>query len=293
MNSEIYNYFYDNVKKRMGDLEILSLEEINSMLEEMYTMSDVDKSVSSEFNDIIEVSKMGCLVLGLLALFFKNSEKSNKVKGENVVYSSLLTTIANNSLAIMKLILIGFDYQVGILLRSTYELFFTLLTIMLDKKKCDLYYDSARLNNSNEIWRDNFRMKDMNAELEGYENSITNNSELKFFKKWRKTNYSYYSKFVHNSFFTCFSHCHTYSNSNEPEDLLKYNLWGGNVTRVQIYLTSLNDLTFWGIKYFYSILKNSTYINTKELLLNNGKSILENAMALSSFYESMFLKIEK
>lgn len=242
MTEKIYN---DIILKIRREKNLNVLMEYNKYCEYIQIIKDKVKYNNSIYNsnkELFELSEIAILIWGLYALstvdFLKNDDKEHI----GMIFHSLTTQISNNMLSILILCNNSLDHQAGVIMRSTCELCFSLIVLMINKDKRKKYFDTARFNNEIEVWNKEFKLKDLNNELIKFENIIFNNNSYlsKRLSKFRNDIYKKYSEYTHNSFFNCCANSYTYNkNYKEP---MYYNLWGENSSRVERFLTSLCQL---------------------------------------------------
>lgn len=286
MNKYDYEYYIKNISKILQVEEIPSVDEINKLLDQVSGYSNVDESEYIEDKDTIEISKMGSLIVGLLAMVFKECQEE-----EASVYAALLTTIANNIVAITKLITSGLDYQVGILLRNTYELYFILINVMIDKNKCKRYFDSVRLQNESEIWADDFKFENLEDTISKYEDKVYKNQNKDFVGEWRNKNKKFYSRLAKNSMYRCQIDSYAHCDSSEESEILRYNLWGGKVTRIDMYLSRLNELILWGSTFIKFIIDDEDNEHMRKMF-HKDEEIYQEMILLDLLFKYMLCKYD-
>lgn len=292
MDSNIYNLYMDKIINKLKCIDNYSCSEINNYLDYMCEMANIEiKNIKCDDELLaIEISKIGSALFGLMAICIEyiniESEKYNEV------YGTLLTTISNNCISVVKLIIDGFDYQVGILLRSTYELVFTLIAIVIDKQSCEMYMSADNNGNTDQIWYKYFRIKNLNKIISSFEKDIDDN--LIFLKDWRESNYKLYSEYIHNHYSVCWYNCYGEPNINKQKTV-EYNLWGMKATRIRQHLPKLNDLMLWGSSYFFFLMAKKQS-DKRELVLSipkEKKEIMELILILKELLKELSLKYKK
>ncbi len=194
----------------------------------------------------------------------------------NTLCTHLLLTISNTSLSIIKLSIDGLDYQAMVLLRNLYETCFTLLNIIIDVDKRKEFFESARKENDNEVWKKHFSMRKMRETIDAYEatlcdNNELNNDELDELREWKSIRYKELSAFAHNSFPNLL--LFGYQRVDNPEDIMKPNIWGITSTRAVQILSELDGLLWYTGLVFYKLLLDPKIDVTKESLFNKNSSI--------------------
>jgi hypothetical protein len=138
---ELYNHVVADSKfdDLLDDSVLLQLEEISSDWKNIDGFDDAE-TINSIFS-----SELFSLAWSMLALSLSTELKSESNQAYVTCLRALAATISNNVLAIIKTSRSGFDYQSGVLFRSTLELCFTLLSISIDDEKLYAYFKSAKI----------------------------------------------------------------------------------------------------------------------------------------------------
>ncbi len=200
-----------------------------------------NKNVYKENKKLFNLSELAVLTWGLLAFSTMSFKNNNKDDNLLIVFHALSTQISNNNLAILNLCNSALEYQTGILMRSNIESCYLLLVLMLNKEKRKKYFDTAKLDNDRITWQKEFKTSLLNKEIEKYEQSVFKDDDLlKEMSLNRKSIYEHYSKYTHPSFLVCFLNSYTYSDN--PNEILKFNVWGEESTRISKELISLCKL---------------------------------------------------
>ena len=126
-------------------------------------------------DDQIEIVQLAYMYAIIWDAFSVLSMSCNKDETNNLVFSSLATTISNDILAIIKLSMDGLDYQAMNILRNLYEIGLLILNICMDEEKRKKFIRSASEGDSYEVWRKYFNMGSMLTTISDY----TNNENLK------------------------------------------------------------------------------------------------------------------
>lgn len=258
MKEEVYKELLEQVKTKEG-LEIdMSYDEYTSYIEilkEKINYTDNVYNHSEENQVLFTLTEIATLVWGLFGLatvdFFEQKDDSYI----GVIFHSMTTQISNNLLSILILCNNSLDMQSGIMIRSTCELCYTLLVVLVNDDKRKKYVEAGQTGNELKIWNEEFKFNQLNEELKNFEASLTKNN--KYVKKQltfhRKNIYRHYSEYTHSSFLSCWINSYEYNDSNPSY----YNIWGEKSSRVKKYLTSINELNlFTFLDLFNFIVKN-------------------------------------
>lgn len=157
---------------------------------ECYLNKEVQPNTQSS---IIQLNYLYAIIWSDLSMCTLSRNKDNI---DNLVFSSLATTISNNLIAIIALSLNGLDYQAMNILRNLYEIGLLTLNICINGEKRKHFFQSAKKQNSYEVWRKYFRTSSMLDTIQSYSSSESLQS---YWKKDLKEYYSRLSAFVHNS----------------------------------------------------------------------------------------------
>lgn len=251
MNEETYNKLLKQIKKK-ENLEInMSYEEYASyikMLKEKIKYNDEVYNQSRENQILFSLTEIATLVWGLFSFATINYLKNKDDSYIGIIFHSMTTQISNNLLAILILCNNSLDMQSGIMVRSTYELCYTLLVVLLNKEKRKKYIYAGQTGKEMKIWNEEFKFNQLNEELKQYETKITKNNKYikKVLSSHRKSIYRHYSEYTHCSFLSCWINSYEYNENSNAY----YNIWGDKSSRVKKYLVTiceLNLLTFFNL----------------------------------------------
>lgn len=277
MNKKEYDKLYKLIFKEFNDEnQISSYEEFAAFIKEM-------KSIKPEVNKEMKAEKrtteLYALSSGLLALALESSKENiqEQLKNYSTVYETLFTNISNDCLAIIKLLESGFEFQARILTRNLFELVYTLLVVIVNKDKCKAYFDSARLENSYDVWNKYIRMSKLNEELYNFEKK-SDSEYAEMMKEARKRIYSQYSSYAHNDFMYCFIGCHSTDQTNE---MVNYNLWGNYNYNAKYILSSVNDLLWMMFLYFKSFMSQDNIFNKEDFITKDNYKYWNDALFIS------------
>ena len=240
MTEQVFKNIIFKIKKEKNIIVLMDYNKYCKYIQIIKEKVKYNNDIYSENKDLFDLSEIAVLIWGLFALSIADFlNKDDEHIG--IIFHSLTTQISNNMLSILILCNNSLDHQTGIIMRSTCELCFSLLVLLINKEKRQKYFDTARLNNEIDIWNKEFKLKDLNDESSKFENSISKNTYIsKRLSKFRNDIYRKYSEYTHNSFFNCLANSYTY-NKNSKE-LMNYNLWGEKSSRVERFLISLCQL---------------------------------------------------
>ena len=201
---------------------------------------------------IIDLYCLACGMIGLV-MHGRNDDENTMYR---MLFASNFITISNSILAIKKLLCEGLDCQANILIRQLIEICMLLLNITIDKEKADVLKDINKSNENKNIWRKYFSPSALNKTIEKYEGT--------FLTEWRKEIYGWYSNYVHNNFLSM--HIIMYAKNNNSEDLLKVNVWGSYVSRVNDILDNVIMVLWYTMKMFFYVLSDrNTFFDIKTL----------------------------
>lgn len=281
MNKKEYVKLYKEIFKEFSEEnQISNYEEILDFINEMKSVKPKSNKDLRQEKKTIELYSLSC---GLLALALEGSKNNieEELKHYSTVYSTLFTNISNDCLAIIELLENGFEFQARILARNLFELVYTLLVVIISKDKCKIYFDSARLENSYEMWNKHFRMSKLNDELYSFEKK-DDSEYAEMMKKARKRIYSEYSSYSHNDFLYCFIGCHSTDIEN---DFVNYNLWGNYNYNAKSILSSINDLLWMMFLYFKSIMSKQKIFEKSDFIDKSNYKYWNDALFISVFLD--------
>ncbi|WP_028043582.1 hypothetical protein [Candidatus Stoquefichus massiliensis] len=235
---------------------------------------------------IVQLAYMYAIIWDVFSI---SAMSSDKEKANNLVFSSLATTISNDILAIIKLSMDGLDYQAMNILRNLYEISLLILNICIDEEKREKYVQSASEDNSYEVWIKYFNISAMLTTISNY----TNNKDLK--KYWMndiKRIYSRLSSFTHNSLLNVYVFSFSLPKTNHEKHVL--NSCAHYVARYEQILTEMVEIIWMVTRIFKSLLEeanpNSFCVN---LLGDNTKDCFKAANNYFFFADYCFLKFIK
>jgi len=240
IDKELYKHFVDKLYEKK---QLKCFVEYNELFDLINQMRDLNKYNLNDFeekSEIYEIFELLMLSWGLFSFATAGLQKHGETK---MIFFSLSTQIANNLSSIMHLTLKGLNYQVGIISRAMYEIVLLLPVLLIEEKKREKYFESAKKLNSNKIWNDEFKFSQLNECLVKYEEKITKGKELKFLRKIRSKQYSSYSEYTHNSFLRSFVDSYTRKTyKNNKDDTLQFNLWGASNVKAEINFSNICSL---------------------------------------------------
>lgn len=257
-----------------------SYEEFNGCIKIIKDKINYNKNIYQKNKELYDLSEMCIAICGLLSfstIGYMNNDTEDKLL---MIFNALTAQISNNLLAVVILCNSSLDHQVGILMRSTCELCFTLLVIILNKEKRIKYFDTARLNNERKVWSEEFRLSSLNQELQKNEKEIIKDDEklINEVKKYREEIYKHYSTYTHNSFLRCLLNSYTYN--KDPNKTLKFNVWGEESTRDDMFLVSLCKLCLFTYSELFYYTVKKTKIQKFIFKDDNTKEMWQTAVKL-------------
>lgn len=273
MKKSDYDFYYKKLFKKNENEEykVASYKELKKLF---YNMEKGKEIKEVKYKEAKEIARLYALATGLIAMSIHVSYDfiEDKYKNDSIIYSSLLTNISNDIIAIIKLIDNGFEFQANNLFRNLIELLYIFLVMLINKQKRNEYFDSARLENSYSVWQKNTRMSKLNDELSKYEKTILNEELQKKMKEQRTRMYRYYSSCAHNDFSSVCLWCHSLNKevSSENSSYFKYNLWGIYNYRAKEILEALNRLMWIYSTYFKNIITKPEYFDRRNYVFKEN-----------------------
>lgn len=255
-----------------------SFKDFNSCVKMIKDKINYNKNIYKKNKELYDLSELCIIIWGLLSFSTIDKTSDDSEDKLPMIFHALTAQISNNLLSIVILCNKSLDHQVGILMRSTCELCFTLLVIILNKEKQIKYFNTARLNNEQQIWKEEFRLSILNQELEKNEKEIIKDDYplLKEIKKYRSEIYKHYSTYTHNSFLRCLLNSYTYSKNSK--ETLRFNVWGEESTRDDKFLISLCKLCFFTYSELFYYLVKKTKIQEFIFKSEESKEMWQSAI---------------
>lgn len=128
-----------------------SFKDFNSCVKMIKDKINYNKNIYKKNKELYDLSELCIIIWGLLSFSTIDKTSDDSEDKLPMIFHTLTAQISNNLLSIVILCNKSLDHQVGILMRSTCELCFTLLVIILNKEKQIKYFNTARLNNEQQI----------------------------------------------------------------------------------------------------------------------------------------------
>lgn len=297
MNKRKFIKMQNQIIKKYGLNISIATDDILEYLELIKSWGNYNKSLNEKEKSEIEISELHCINWGLLHLSIDTVRpKEVEITYDylhmiNTCLRTLTATIANSILAIISLTCRGLDFPAGVIFRSLYEICFTLLAIMIDKEKCEVYFKSANEDNEYAIWNRYFRMSKLNDTLIAFERSLNSNGDLDFLEKWRKKNYRFYSEYTHNSMFRCYANTFGHPSTADGDEIMPSNLWRENITRTVYTLGQLNDLMFYVNAVFFKILSKGIILKD-QLVGKEHMEMWNNAGIINLITKELFMQVK-
>lgn len=166
LREELYTSFNEKILLESSSTYVVKYVDLREIFDEFIDMNKNKEKYANLDDDYVQLGYLFSMTWGMRSLAV------SKRKDGNLIWQSLFGTIANSSLAIIKLSTDGLDYQANILLRNLYELCFTLLNIMIDKEKRIALFESGKNANAIDVWRKYFKSSKLGKTLEEYETRI-------------------------------------------------------------------------------------------------------------------------
>lgn len=207
---------------------------------------------------------------------------------ENTLFATLATNISNDILAIIRLCLDGLDYQAMSIVRNLYEICLMLLNICINEEKRNEFAESARKENSYEVWRKFFNIRTMLETLSGY------SYDEKLSEFWLSEYKQYYSKlssFVHNDFANMY--VYSYNKPKDEKESRALNVNAHFATRYNEILEETVGIIWIVSRIFRHIMDNENYKEfIKQILGENLIEDLRFANNACYFANDYYLKLK-
>lgn len=261
ISEKIYNLLCDRIKNKYKNIiedYVVDYEVLKSYIAEMLKSTPEKLKIENDFS-YVDLAYLFSLRWGLTALAIGNTEADFSIQ----VFFELFQGISNTALSIIKLAQDGFDYQASVLIRSLYEMCFTLLAIVIDPIKRDAFRNCSE-EKEYIIWKEYFRFPLLQKTVCEYIESLSGeNSEEDFLREWIKGAYKKFSSYVHNDFLTLFA----YNKSLSTDDSLIPNLWGFESTRIEIICGNISAL-LWFTELTFDKLQSDRLIDVNKEFFN-------------------------
>lgn len=219
-NEDVIQYYYKDFSGFCSDFE-----ENHKIKEEEYN-KDSHMLVLAQLYATI----WGYLAWGILL----NRDSDDNAEGEAI--STLATTISNDIMAIINLLLDGLDYQAMNIVRNLYEISLLILNICIDENKKNIFLKSVNNGRTFEDWKKFFNIKSM---LETIANFSKSTELSQFWNVEYKKEYKRLSSFIHNEL--TYMYVFSYSKPYDKEDVHNHNLGGHYISRVDSILKQVNE----------------------------------------------------
>lgn len=227
--------------------------------------------------DILNIAELYNMLYGIISFSIapKVEDKNFKIKA---LYSSIFVTIANSITSVIYLAEKGLDYQANVINRQLFEICMLLLNVMIDENKEKILTETEMTESNMKIWRKYFSPKELNNTIENYEKvNLTD---------WRKRQYSFYSNYSHNDFFSFLFF--SFSCPRNEKDKLFNNVWGGYISRINTILENMIGFLWYTSKLFMKLLVDKTIHISKETLLTE-KELWEVAVYTFALLDVYYL----
>lgn len=286
IDKELFLKFYsENISSDVCEMqsEFISFQRHWDEFMECYLNKEVPPNTQSS---IVQLNYLYLIIWSDLSI---GALSQSKDEINNLVFSSLATTISNNLIAIIELSLNGLDYQAMNILRNLYEIGLLALNICIDEEKRKQFFDSARKENSYEVWRKYFSTKSMLNTIQSYSSSESLES---YWKKDLKQYYSRLSSFAHNSLANIY--VFSFSRPKDPEEDHCLNVCAHFASRYEQILRETADLIWAFTKVFRFLMEDVKFKDFFDNLLgSNSEKYLRYAKNSCYFADYYFLLITK
>lgn len=140
--------------------------------------------------------------------------------------SSIIQTISDTMISIIKLAEDGLEYQAVVLIRTLFELFMTLLIVVESPQKREAYQMAQTQEEAYRVWRSDFTKGKFIKMLGDYSEKYPDLYET--VKTWATEAYGFLSSFVHNNSLNVMLFTKPRYDENGTSN---YSMWGEFVTR--------------------------------------------------------------
>ena len=211
-------------------------------------------------------------------------------------YSCLFISIANTIMAITDLAMNSFIHQASILVRSLYEMCFTLLAVTIDPRKREVYLKSAVLEDERKVWHANFSFKALETTLNSYLSKTTDIGDaLKDLENWRRNIYRGYSTAVHGNILQMLKELLVTDEKGELSAAL--NPWGRQAAETYTVIHDMNAiLTYTNLFFSRLVFDEEIDLSIEELVTDEMRTnwiyLLELDNLVQTSYLSEVIKAE-
>ena len=182
---------------------------------------------------------------------------------DGFLLSSIIQTISDTIISIIKLAEDGLEYQAFVMIRTLFELFMTLLIVVESPEKRKAYKSAHTPEDSYKVWRSDFTKAKFIKMLESYSGDYPDLFEPA--KIWVTEAYGFLSSFVHNDSLNVMLYTRPVFNA---EGVTSFSMWGEYVTRKGEVFSRLVDVIAPCDLLFFSMLKDPKIdISIKNMLI--------------------------
>ena len=187
---------------------------------------------------------------------------------DGFLLSSIIQTISDTIISIIKLAEDGLEYQAFVMIRTLFELFMTLLIVVESPEKRKAYKSAQTPEESYKVWRSDFTKAKFIKMLEAYSGDYPDLFEPA--KKWVTEAYSFLSSFVHNDSV----HVMLYTKPRfDADGISHFSMWGEYVTRKGEIFSRLVEVLAPCDLLFFSMLKDPNIDISMENILCEEKDV--------------------
>ncbi len=270
-------YKYLNSKIKINKKFVVPYKSIMQYYNEMNDIKENPEIWQEANEDILNIAELYNMLYGIISFSIasKVEDKNFKIKA---LYSSIFVTIANSITSVIYLAEKGLDYQANVINRQLFEICMLLLNVMIDENKEKILTETEMNESNMKIWRKYFSPKELNNTIENYEKvNLTD---------WRKRQYSFYSNYSHNDFFSFLFF--SFSCPRNEKDKLFNNVLGGYISRINTILENMIGFLWYTSKLFMKLLVDKTIHISKETLLTE-KELWEVAVYTFALLDVYYL----
>nr|WP_154982896.1 hypothetical protein [Paenibacillus xylanexedens] len=252
---------FDSNKKRL-----IKENEIINTINYIYSINKENfKEVHKHLNQELTLALVGLTYTTYFSLAVNQDDHKNPMLDEfldvtfenlnpSSLYQSMITTISNHVLAIIRLVELGLDTSARALIRVLAETIFIFIIVFSSKEHFDNYRNGMNDEDANTIWFRLFAKKKMQVELTKIEKRIGLPEEIvNEMNKIRVSIYEEYSSVVHSSAYTNIIGSYAF---DFKIDQLQIGVGGKASKASQHTLSSLNWLLFYFTTLTKGILNN-------------------------------------
>ncbi|APO44612.1 hypothetical protein BS614_11790 [Paenibacillus xylanexedens] len=253
------------------------------------------KEVHKHLNEELTLALVGLTYTTYFSLAVNQEDHKNPmlddfsdVTFENMtpssLYQSMITTISNHVLAIIRLVELGLDTSARALIRVLAETIFIFIIVFSSKEHFDNYRNGMNDEDADSIWYRLFAKKRMQVELKKIEKRIGLPEEIvSEINKIRTSIYKEFSSVVHSSAYTSILGSYAFDFNN---DQLQIGVGGKASKASKNTLSTLNWLLF-----YFSLMTKGVLNNLFEFKPRSDNEIWRVVFPIRECFIELYLKI--